>query len=128
MSEEIIKVLDNLCAKFGIAIDWTSENVVPYLEQLAKKFINYEIATSIVWIAFWGLFLAIALIVARKAIPKADWSDEYDPWAWLTVLGVVLSIAFGIAFCVALIDQGMDITTCLTFPEKEIFEYVKTLM
>ena len=34
MSEEIIKVLDALAEKFGVAVDWTSANVIPYLEQL----------------------------------------------------------------------------------------------
>lgn len=32
MSVEVIKVLDALVEKFGIAIDWTSANVLPYLQ------------------------------------------------------------------------------------------------
>lgn len=31
MSQEIINVLDNLGEKFGIAIDWSNENILPYL-------------------------------------------------------------------------------------------------
>ena len=31
VSDQIIKVLDNLCDKFGLAIDWSSKNVQPYL-------------------------------------------------------------------------------------------------
>ena len=34
MSEEVIKILDNLGEKFGVAIDWTSENIAPYLTKL----------------------------------------------------------------------------------------------
>lgn len=34
MSEEVIKILDALAEKFGLAIDWTSANVLPYLQQL----------------------------------------------------------------------------------------------
>ena len=37
-SQEIINVLDYLCNKFGIAIDWTSENVIPYIEELCERF------------------------------------------------------------------------------------------
>lgn len=37
MGEEIIKVLDALAEKFGLAIDWTSNNVIPYLETLCGK-------------------------------------------------------------------------------------------
>ena len=35
-SEQIIEVLNALCEKFGIAIDWTAENVMPYLTDLAE--------------------------------------------------------------------------------------------
>ena len=54
MSEEVIKILDDLCKRFGIAIDWSSENIVPYLEQLCKKYINYEIVTSVIWIILFA--------------------------------------------------------------------------
>lgn len=45
-SSQFIEVLDALCAKFGIAVDWTSQNVVPYLTDLAARIITYEISTS----------------------------------------------------------------------------------
>lgn len=37
VSEQIISVLDALCEKFGIAINWTEENVIPYVEILCKN-------------------------------------------------------------------------------------------
>lgn len=49
MSDEVIKVIDALAERFGIVIDWSSENVIPYLQQLCDKYITYEIITSIVW-------------------------------------------------------------------------------
>ena len=61
MSEEIIKVLDALAEKFGLAVDWTSANVIPYLEQLCGKYVNYEIVTSVVW-----LILGIILMFVGK--------------------------------------------------------------
>ena len=45
-SSQFIEVLDALCAKFGIVIDWTSQNVMPYLTDLATRLISYEIWTS----------------------------------------------------------------------------------
>ena len=47
MSEKIIKILDHIGSKFGVAIDWTDKNVMPYLQELADKYINYELVTSI---------------------------------------------------------------------------------
>lgn len=43
MSTEIIKILDAICDKFGIAIDWTSQNAMPYLEQVGEHIIQYEL-------------------------------------------------------------------------------------
>ena len=60
-SEEIINVLDYICKKLGIAIDWTSENVIPYTQDLCARYIQYEIFTSIVWMVS---IPAITLIVS----------------------------------------------------------------
>ena len=49
MTDEIIKLLDELAKRFGIAIDWTSENVIPYLEDLFNRFITYNIIISVFW-------------------------------------------------------------------------------
>lgn len=36
MSEEIIKVIDELGKRFGIVIDWSNQNIIPYLQELLK--------------------------------------------------------------------------------------------
>ena len=46
VSDQIIKVLDEVGKRFGLAIDWTQQNIVPYLQELSHKIINYEIWTS----------------------------------------------------------------------------------
>lgn len=70
MSEEIIKVLDALGEKFGVAINWTSANVMPYLQKLCGKYVTYKIATSIVWllIGVFILFIGKYLIEKTKKI------------------------------------------------------------
>ena len=72
MSEEIIKILDALAEKFGLAIDWTSANVIPYLQQLCGKYITYEIAISIVWMLI-GICL---LVVSKYTIEKSKFYWE----------------------------------------------------
>ena len=46
ISDQIIAVINDLCQKFGIAIDWTAENVLPYIEDLCARYIQFEIQTS----------------------------------------------------------------------------------
>lgn len=56
MSKEIIEVLDALSDRLGMSIDWTQNNIIPYLQEISSKYVNYEIATSIVWIVVGVLF------------------------------------------------------------------------
>ena len=127
VSNEIIKVLDALAEKFGLAIDWTSKNVVPYLEELCCKYINYEVATSIVF-----MVIGISLLILAKCLPKRikgfyEKSDELDPdigYSWLCIL---LSIVMVISIVVGLwifIQQTFDIITCYTIPEKILIEEI----
>lgn len=66
MSEEIIKVLDNLAERFGVAVDWTSINVIPYLQELCSKYITYEIATSVTWLVIGILCLIFSKYTLQK--------------------------------------------------------------
>lgn len=55
MANEIIKVLDALCEKFGLVIDWTSENVMPYITMLQEHMLAYYLWSNI-------LIIVIAII------------------------------------------------------------------
>ena len=71
-SSQFIEVLDALCEKFGIVIDWTSQNVMPYLTDLATRLISYEIWTSAAWIVILG----VAFIVLWKLTKNARKGDS----------------------------------------------------
>lgn len=124
-SKEIINVLDYLCGKFGIAIDWTSDNVMPYLEDLCGRYINYEVYTSIAWcvvvaaiLVVIGLVWIIGVIVNRFSRSNTD-----IPEVCFVFFFIFLAISF-ITWTV----QAFDIIECYTIPEKTILEYLKYLM
>lgn len=128
MSEEIIKVLDALCAKLGVAIDWTSENVVPYLMELAEKYIVYEIATSAAIVLGCGVVSVIFGVIAYKAASKAseEFLDVECLASWVAVTSIILTIAFGIVFVINIFVQSFDIITALTLPELSIINFLKS--
>lgn len=70
ISNEIIEVLEYLCAKIGLTIDWTGDNVIPYVTQLCEKFVKWEAYTSIAWITImWVstiLFAVSCVVVSKK--------------------------------------------------------------
>lgn len=130
MSEEIIKILDELCKRFGITIDWTSENLLPYAEELAKKFVNYELTMNIVYSIIWILVITGLVIVSVKTYRTAKKDEFYAnaPSFSFMVISFLVTETVGFVFLLFSTDYITNIVTCLTFPEKAIFEYVSTFM
>ena len=125
ISNEIITVLDELAKRFGVAVDWTATNVIPYIEQLCDKYIRYEIATSIAWvvIALIPFIIVISLFIylgkhKDVGVYKGYYEDDYEIRIGLYCAICVLGI---IPLCI-IVRQAFDITTCLTFPEKIIYD------
>lgn len=117
ISSQIIEVLNHLCLKFGLAIDWSQENILPYLQELAGKYISWEMATSTAWLlgAAIMLIVAVVLFVCDK---------KWGMYGIGIAIGVCL-VCVLIGICISQIE---DILACIYFPEKQIVEYVKHLM
>ena len=117
ISNEIIKMLDYLGAKFGIAIDWTSQNIIPYITQILEKYISWEIATSIAWCIIGGILVIIGVVLMI--------CDHCFYWDGLGVI-------FGVFGCVIgggiIVTQIFDIIKCVHFPELQIIEYIQYLI
>ena len=115
MSDEIIKLLDDLGQRFGIAIDWSSENVLPYLKDLMERFVKYETTTSILWITVCTIGLIACIITILCLVKTAD----SDIQSLAVLVGIIAIVAIVIIIC-----QISDIITVNTIPEKMIYEYL----
>lgn len=123
MSNEIIKVLDHLCDKFGIAIDWSSNNVMPYLQDLMVRITKYVIYTNILWLVISILIIG-ATVFALVKIIKVTRENRYD-WDLIigisSLIGSIIIIIFfltGMYACQNLIEVN-------TVPEKYIIEMIR---
>lgn len=133
VSEQIIQVLDALCEKFGLAIDWTSENVVPYITTLGGKLISYEIWTSVFWIGFMIVLSIAGVIATKKLCPvfkEGLENQHYLDCAWDVATGFAIAglvVLYGTTVIVIGV-QIVDIIKCTTFPELYIVEYVQGII
>lgn len=121
ISKEIIEVLDYLCNKFGIVIDWTDQNVIPYLEQLFAKFIAWEYNTSIAYIVIFSILIILFIAIIILSIKFID-CEEIK----LTII-TILCIAI-IGFMVGIGSQVFDIIECKVFPEKLLYDYIQKMI
>jgi hypothetical protein len=133
VSEQIIQVIDALCDKFGIAVDWTGKNILPYIETLCGKLIAYEIVTSIAWIAIM-ILLSIGSVVATKRLApifkrgiekEGNWDCNWQIGTGFAIAGLII---INLVVVIVIGVQIMDIIKCVTFPEMYIFEYISMLI
>lgn len=117
MAESVIKILNELCSKFGLVIDWTAENVLPYLQTLMNKYINYSKSIDVMCIIIGSILLVggIALIIA-----------DCTCWDSIAIcfLGAVLSMA-GLGL---VIGYTVDLIKCINIPELKFYNVLQSLL
>jgi hypothetical protein len=126
ISKQIIEVLDNLCQKFGIVIDWSAENIMPYLKELCSRFINYEIMTSMAWIILMLVICAISWIIFAttfKSSKKVCWNEDYFI-VWVNEISLVFSIVWSVISIIVIVTQAFDIIEAICLPEKTIYDFI----
>lgn len=125
MSEEIIKILDDLGRRFGILIDWSSENILPYLQDLISRFIKYDIAINIFIILFGIIFLIITIFAIKKIrkdqkeISYYELFDEGMPQFLIILISIIIMLY-------AFLTGPAKIVQDIYLPEKSIYEYIKS--
>ena len=131
MSEEIIKVLDELGKRFGIVIDWSNQNIIPYLQELLKRFICYRNITACVWIII-SIAIIISGIVIFKFLNKWRKSENY---ASNSDIDDEIIAAFGYIFSISIIAVGIGliignmfgIAKNVCMPEMVVYEYITNI-
>lgn len=131
MSEEIIKILDELGKRFGVVIDWSNQNIIPYLQELLKRFICYQNITACVWIII-SIVMTISGVVMIKFLNKWKKSDNYDKdycsddvmLATLEYIFSICIIALGIGL---MIGNILGIAKNICMPEMVVYEYIKNI-
>ena len=129
MSTQIIEVIDALCQKFCIAIDWTSDNILPYVEDLVKNAVRYELYTSLLYSVIFAIGMAILIVFIRLIwcwLKKDEPADDESIGIAGTFL--VIFLICSITCFVLLLRQLVDIITCFTFPEKVVYDIISDMI
>lgn len=123
MSDEIIKVLDNLAQKFGIAIDWTSQNIMPYIQDLVSRYITYNNSIAIIQIVISVILIVIGITCIIKLIKWRKKDICYDDELFLLgITGSGIIILIGIAL---IIGNTIGIIQNIYMPELTILKYIR---
>ncbi len=110
------QVLQELGKQFGLMIDWSNENIIPYLKELAQRVVQYEIWQSRFWLIIGVLAIILGIIFIILELKCVFDSDGF-----LFFIGIVLII---IGICI-ICFQINDILLCKYLPEKILLRYAK---
>lgn len=131
-SDQIISVLDKLGEQMGIAIDWTSENILPYIQDLVSRIAAIQIVNSIIGIVFATISLFLIIFIILKLVKKSKVnlkeSGEYlnldDGWFIGSIMAIViLGMLSIVLFSVAI----PSLTQAIWLPEITAYEYIKMI-
>lgn len=134
VSDQIIQVLDALCEKFGMAIEWGQSNIIPYVQKLLEKWVMYNIISQIVNLFIFAVSLFLGYMGTKwlfKKYREAVSAHDYDAEAIFqifsiiaTVILVVAGVFFGVFFSLAV----KSITQCVVFPELWVIQSIQALL
>lgn len=113
-SSQIIEVLDALCAKFGIVVDWTTANVLPYAQDLCNRIVRYEIVKSVVFIVAATLVAVLAWIITVNI----DNIDAQENMELFSIIATAVGIFVVIFYAATIIRASF-------LPEAVIANYLK---
>ena len=126
MNEELIKTLTELAKKFGVAIDWTSQNALPYVQELASRIVKFEVATSVLWAIVGAMFIIsfrwwmpFIKYLARKE--KEDTYNMYGFYKALAMVGMIITMIIG---GLVISQQAYDLIQCAILPETVVLRYL----
>lgn len=113
ITEEVLKRLGE---QFGLMLNWSNENAIPYLKELSQRVVQYE-----KWQSIFLLVLGIILIIIGLILTILELTSIIDTGGFFCVLGPTLFITGAIILCC----QINDIILCKYLPEKIILRYIK---
>lgn len=141
VSNQIIETLEYLFEKFGIAVDWSTETVLPAVQALMERYAKYQIVRSCIWIAICLLILLVIALIYKRAfadyrnLEKAKstpfWYVGYDDkWRMSETFETITYFAagFGIVAIIGIICYVINITSWVCIPEIEFTKAVSNLI
>lgn len=123
-SEQLIHLIDEFAKRIGIIIDWTSDNVIPYLHDLITRYGQFHLAiNSIMFI----ICLLVAILCVWGWLKEIERYNSYDFYEMgiLSTTALILMTFFSLF---GLFHFGYQMIQLLFIPEWFILEQLQGLM
>lgn len=125
-SSQFIEIFDHLCQKFGVVIDWSAQNVVPYITALYGRMTKYLIFKNVILIfAFIGVFYLFWRFSKPCCSKENKWDPDFQYCKSMNISYILgwLGRGIGAAFTIGMsISALLTIVRCIYLPEFVIID------
>ena len=133
-SDDVIKVIDTICDKIGIAFDSAKE----FVPSLAK----YQIASNAFYSIMSAVIIVISIIAIKKAFESAEkemkkeredgvirWKMHDDIWDfWRTCITTVIGVFLIVLFVLTFVTCVHDVLAWIVSPDVSAINYVMDMV
>lgn len=139
MDKELSNVIDKIAEKIGVAIDWSNENVMPYIQDIMQRYRTMNIVNNIIVMTVCAIIITICVIVAvkmTKGISNSSqnkvssiWFDAYCDMesTFSTITCAIIIISFLLSV-VVLCHATEELIGWLYVPEVKFLGVLKGFM
>ena len=139
MDKELCNVIDKIAEKIGVVVDWTSENVLPFIQDIMQRYRTMSIVKNVITMIVCTIIITICVIVVTKMIKgivnglknevSSIWFDaDYDELSKLSLVTSVIIIIPLLVSVIVLCVAAVDLIGWLYVPEVKLLGILKGLM
>ena len=105
-NEYLMELIDNFAKGMGVVIDWTSNNVIPYIQDLLNRYVSYQITMCSIGVglSFLGVIATIILIRLTYSL-----MERANPILIATMVGAIVIGVFSIQGLIILVPQLFEL-------------------
>ncbi len=105
-NEYLMELIDNFAKGMGVVIDWTSNNVIPYIQDLLNRYVSYQITMCSIGsgLSFLGVIATIILIRLTYLLVERE-----NPMLLATMIGAVVIGVISIQGLIFLVPQLFEL-------------------
>jgi len=118
-SSETIKLLEYIGSKIGVGIDWSQANIMPYLNTLINKYIQWYMADAIMWCIVGVAVLLLGTVLIIVSLKRGEFFNS--------LYAIFGTCCAGIGSIVSLYNIH-TIILCKYFPEKIILDLITSYL
>ena len=139
MDEELCNIIDKIAEKIGVAIDWSSENVMPYIQDIMQRYRTMNIVNNIIVMTVCAIIITICVIVAVKIAKgiinssqntsSSIWFDaDFDMVSTFSITASIIIVFSFFISGIVLCDAIWELMGWLYVPEVKFLGVLKGFM